>query len=241
MISEYDINAYETNQITLYAVQGEADSRTLIFNIIEKSGLRIPTSNAVVVNKMLNITDFTVKLYIIIDNKISFVDGTVIDTENGRVSFVLSKNCTEIAGLAECAIILTRGNEELRIVGLSMQIDKLIIENSNKISICRGTSKTVCVTIFDDDGALYTLKSGDTLILGVKRYINDTDYTIRKTSTSANKEGDGYYFKFVPSDTDKLSSGNYLYEVGLKTSDNDYHIIINLSSFTVVNTLTSGE
>ena len=51
---EVNLNAYEMNQVNLYAVQGEADSRKIICHIIEKSGVVIPTSNATVVNKMLN-------------------------------------------------------------------------------------------------------------------------------------------------------------------------------------------
>lgn len=83
---EVNLNAYEMNQVNLYAVQGEADSRKIICHIIEKSGVVIPTSNATVVNKMLDLTGFTIKLYEIRSDGAVSVEGMIEDAENGVVS-----------------------------------------------------------------------------------------------------------------------------------------------------------
>lgn len=113
---EVNLNAYEMNQVNLYAVQGEADSRKIICHIIEKSGVVIPTSNATVVNKMLNLTDFTIKLYEIRSDGAVSVEGTIEDAENGVVSFELSDDFTEQSGIFDCAVVLTKAIEDLRIV-----------------------------------------------------------------------------------------------------------------------------
>lgn len=124
LISEYTVNAYEKNQIKLYAVQGESDSRTIILNIIEKSGTIMPTSNAVPVNKMLNLTDYDIKLYVI-NSEVVSVDGEIISAADGEVQFILSSDCTFESGDFECAVILTKEDEDLRIVGLNLRVEPL--------------------------------------------------------------------------------------------------------------------
>lgn len=238
---EVNLNAYEMNQVNLYAVQGETDSRTVICKIIEKSGVVIPTSNATVVNKMLDLTDFTVKLYEIrSDGAVVGVEGTVVDAENGIVSFELSDDFTEISGIFDCAIVLTKENEDLRIVGISLQVAELSLNASTNLTIQRGTTKAVNVVIYNDDGTIYTLESGDKLIFGVKRSLSDSDYLIKKTATPANKEDDGYTITLEPLDTQSLL-GSYLYEVALQTANGEYYIVIDCSNFVVTNTLTEKE
>lgn len=133
---ETDVHVYEMNQVTLYAVQGEANSRTLIFNIIEKSGVQIPTSNAIVVDKMLDLTEYTAKFYVIRpDSEVVFCAGTLTDAQSGQVSFKLSKACAKVSGICECVIVLTNGDKDLRVVGISLQVATCNIDgNSNNSS-----------------------------------------------------------------------------------------------------------
>lgn len=236
---ETDINAYEMNQVNLYAVQGEADSRTLIFNIIEKSGVQIPTSNAVVVNKMLDLTGFTAKFYVITDSEVNFVEGTILDTQNGQVSFELSKDCTATSGVAECAIILTKDNEDLRVVGITLQVAAINIESNNALIVEQGTSLDICITIYNDDDTVYSLQSNDKIIFGVFK-IGSSECLIKKIVTSSNKSGDGYIIALEPEDTQKLL-GKYRYEIGLQTASDDYYIVVKQSKLTVTETLTSRE
>ena len=123
MESEYDIKAYEDNQINLYAVQGEKDSRTVIFSIIEKSGQTVPTSNAVVIDKKLDLTDCTVKMYVK-NSKIAVCDGTIIEpAENGKVKFILNEASSKESGNFNCIIsVINRNSEELRVVGINLKV-----------------------------------------------------------------------------------------------------------------------
>lgn len=238
---EVNLNAYEMNQVNLYAVQGEADSRKIICHIIEKSGVVIPTSNASVVNKMLDLTDFMIKLYEIrSDGAVVGVEGTVVDAGNGIVSFELSDDFTEISGIFDCAIVLTKDNEDLRIVGISLQVAKLNIEGNTNLTIQRGTTKTINIVIYNDDDTIYALESEDKLIFGVKKSLSATDYAIKKVSTSDSKDVDGYNITLEPADTQNLL-GNYLYEVALQTASGEYYIVIDCSEFVVTNTLTQKE
>lgn len=128
---EVNINAYEMNQITLYAVQGETDSRTVIFNIIEKSGVQVPTSNAKVINKMLDLTGFSALLYIVKpDGHKVFTEGIVEDGENGKISFVLPYQATTSSGFATCFIVLINGSINLRVAGISLYIEKANIDDA---------------------------------------------------------------------------------------------------------------
>ena len=49
----------------MYTVLGEANSRTISFVIIEKSGVVAATSNAAVTNQYLDLTGYTVSLRVI--------------------------------------------------------------------------------------------------------------------------------------------------------------------------------
>lgn len=237
---EVNLNAYEMNQVNLYAVQGEADSRKIICNIVEKSGVVIPTSNATVVNKMLDLTGFTIKLYEIRSDGAVSVEGMIEDAENGVVSFELSDDFTEQSGAFDCAVVLTKTNEDLRIVGISLQVAKLNIEGNTNLTIQRGTTKTINIVIYNDDGTIYSLANGDKIIFGVKKLLSDIDYAIKKISTLDDKDGDGYLISLEPADTQGLL-GTYLYEVGLQTVSGEYYIIIDCSEFVVTNTLTQKE
>ena len=235
---EVNLNAYEMNQVNLYAVQGEADSRKIICNIIEKSGVVIPTSNATVVNKMLDLTGFTIKLYEIRSDGAVSVEGMIEDAENGVVSFELSNDFTELSGIFDCAVVLTKTNEDLRIVGISLQVAKLSLDAATNLTVQRGTTNAINIVIYNDDGTIYSLETGDKLIFGVKKSLSATDYIIKKVSTSDSK--DGYNIKLEPADTQNLL-GNYLYEVALQTASGEYYIVIDCSEFVVTNTLTQKE
>lgn len=237
---EVNLNAYEMNQVNLYAVQGEADSRKIICHIIEKSGVVIPTSNATVINKMLDLTGFTIKLYEIRSDGAVGVEGTIEDAENGIVSFELSDDFTELSGVFDCAIVLTKANEDLRIVGISLQVAKLSLDAATNLTIQRGTTNAINVVIYNNDGSIYALESGDKLIFGVKKSLSDIDYAIKKISTSNNKDGNGYNITLEPSDTQNLL-GSYLYEVALQTASGEYYIVIDCSNFVITNTLTQKE
>lgn len=111
------------NQASIYAVKGESESRTVIFDIIEKSGVQIPAGNAKVINKMLNVIGCKVYLYITKPDKHTvFIEGSIKDAANGTVSFTLPYQATTAAGVADCTIMIVNGSFNLRIVGISLII-----------------------------------------------------------------------------------------------------------------------
>lgn len=222
MIAEYSVNAYENNQVNLYAVQGESDSRTIIFNIIEKSGIVAATSNATPINKMLDLTGYDVTLTVL-NSEESVVSGEILDAENGKVQFTLSKACSAEQGNFKCVIILTKNSEDLRIVGITLAVAGLAAE-SYEITIMAGESDGINITVIDDSQNVYVLKSSDKLILGVKRSLSDNDYALKVTATSADKRGDGYDLIFTSKATADLD-GNYLYDIALQTAEGFRHII----------------
>ena len=169
-------------------------------------------------------------------------DGSIIcymhDKENLSDSKTIWKKTVD--GIFDCAVVLTKTNEDLRIVGISLQVAKLNIEGNTNLIIQRGTTKIINIVIYNDDDTIYALESGDKLIFGVKKSLSATDYAIKKVSTSDSKDGDGYNITLEPADTQNLL-GNYLYEVALQTASGEYYIVIDCSEFVVTNTLTSKE
>lgn len=101
----------------------------------------------------------------------------------------------------------------------------------NTIEIIRGTSKVLAVNISDINGTEYTLQSGERLLLGVKKQLDDKEYTIIKAVT--DKTDGEYSFKLMPSDTADLPSGNYYYDVGLE-SGLDFINVIPPSDFIIL-------
>lgn len=231
MITEYTVNAYELNQEIIYAVQGEVDSRTVIFNIVEKSGIVIPTSNAEVTNKMLDLTDYTAEMY-------ASCSGTIEDAKNGILSFVLSTDFAEVSGTGDCVIVLSKSDTNLRIVGITLNVQTSVIE-STTLSITKGTSFAVGLEIFASDGTAHIVNAGDTIRFGVKSNLTDSNYLIEKnvSGTGSNK----CTISLIPAETAILNAGTYYYDIGLQTSSGGYYIVVPVSKIIVTLSVTSKE
>ncbi len=154
MEAEYTIRAYEKNQINLYAVLGEANSRTFIFNIIEKPGTISATSNAVPVNQMLDLTGYSVKLKLI-GTDIQ-TDGSIITANSGKVSFTLPESFTEATGTFHCEIILSKENESLGIIGITLNVAYPAVQTKKENIEEYGADQNIAFTI--PKGTPYTLK-----------------------------------------------------------------------------------
>jgi hypothetical protein len=104
----------------------------------------------------------------------------------------------------------------------------------NTIEMVRGTTNSIFVTVLDDAGEPYQLKSGEKLIFGVKTNINNSDCCIHKVVT----EGDGEYeIRLKPEDTENLPYGTFCYDVGLQVGE-DYFPVIECSPFIVKHNVT---
>lgn len=107
------------------------------------------------------------------------------------------------------------------------------------ISIVRGTTMPLSITVTDADGEPYELQSGEKLLFGVKKDVNSSSCIISKELTSANYSDGAYQTSILPNDTGQLEFGRYFYDVGLKSGSN-YYNVIEYSEFCILPNITSG-
>lgn len=105
------------------------------------------------------------------------------------------------------------------------------------IEMVRGTSNSIFVTVRDENGDLYELKSGERLIFGVKSNKNNSDCCIKKIITSGTGE---YEFRLYPQDTENIECGKLCYDVGLQIGA-DYYSVIPCSPFVLTHNVTRRE
>ena len=110
----------------------------------------------------------------------------------------------------------------------------------NDISIVRGTTNTLNVTLKDPDGGAYVLADGEVLRFGVKCSHADREYLIRKDLTSADYKNGVYPVTLRPEDTASLPCCGYCYDVGVQSGE-DYYNVIECSTLTVARNITSKE
>ncbi len=103
----------------------------------------------------------------------------------------------------------------------------LIEKTTNNITLTRGDTAEIEVSLVDDDGTVYEMQPGDFLTFSMKKDLNDKTYALKKYTDGTN------IFKFVPSDTASLSFGKYKYDVQLTTSEGAVYTVIPPSVFTV--------
>lgn len=122
-----------------------------------------------------------------------------------------------------------------------MSTQMLLPENS--ITIVRGTSKTLRLTVTDTTGQVVDLTGGK-LVFTVKCSTYDDLPLIQKlTSTPSEgaltlpREGVAEFY-LQPSDTSGLSTKGYVFDVWLITAANDRYSVVGESSFVVVSGVT---
>lgn len=105
------------------------------------------------------------------------------------------------------------------------------------ITMVRGTTNTIRVTVADTNGNPYALSGGNRLIFGVKTNLNNSNCCIKKVIT----EGTGVYeFRLSPADTEHLPCKTLRYDVGLQIGQ-DYFPVIPCSPFTLTPNVTGRE
>ena len=232
--TEYKIYAYEKNHIEIFAVQGEKDSRTIIFDIVEKTGNLRPTSNAPVTDQMLDLTGYDASLYgVYADGSCISCSGTISSTAtDGKVSFTLPQQFCLLAEKLDCAVVLTSRSNELRIVGITLTVSPCdltggdpAVKRPQPITFYLGTTYPLILTLIDEDGDPYDLASGESLILTVAATVGGTA-VITKTVTANDGTSGEYAFEFAASDTSELSAGMYTYKIMLTSSTLNLPIVI---------------
>jgi hypothetical protein len=108
----------------------------------------------------------------------------------------------------------------------------------NSISLVRGSSKTVLLTILKPDGCPYDLTGGK-LVLTIKEF-NCTDIPLLQKLTSDATQGaitkprEGIAeFYFRPVDTNGMVPKAYSFDVWLITASGDRYVVVPESSFVV--------
>lgn len=129
---EITLNAWEQNYVPVLAVQGESEGRTIVAALIDRTGQTDQTFNAASVDRPINLTGVSSRLYCIKpDGTKTFSDGTVTDAANGIASFVLPYQATASAGDVECQILLTKAdNSTLKTIGLHLSVQASDLEDA---------------------------------------------------------------------------------------------------------------
>lgn len=240
METSYRLNVYEKNQITLYAVQGESESRIIHFTVIEKTGVVAPTSNAVVTDQPLDLTGYTAKMIATFsDGSTSVCDGTIDDPENGIVTFVLDSDFSIVPGRADCLIVFSENDTNLRAVGITLNVQSAVFER-DELTVSKGTTFPIEVTVYNRDGSKYQLSSGEVLRFGVKKSVTDDECIITKDADASDRTTSGSYSVTIePSDTVSMAAGRYRYGLSL-ISGNDVFPIVEDSLFNLTSAVVTG-
>ena len=233
MEAEYKLYAYENNHLSLFAVQGEENGRTFSFDIIEKSGVVRPTSNAPATDLMLDLTGYSAKFVGTYSDGASVSCSGIIasDPTTGVVSFTLPKVFCISAEKLDCAVVLTKNGEELRIVGITLEIaafaadgGSLFSKRPQPISFYLGTSYPLYLTATDATGSPYDLSSGQSFRLEVTGSAGES--LMSKTVTSNDGTSGEYLFEFTVSDTSALTAGIYTYTIGFADGSDVIPVVI---------------
>lgn len=102
---------------------------------------------------------------------------------------------------------------------------------SQDIEIVRGTTNTFGITVKDDNGNDFTLKSGQVLVFALKKRPKDEETVLVKKVT--NRIEGVYYLEIAPEDTADLESGKYFYDVGMQQGADVFYNIIESSVFDI--------
>ena len=94
----------------------------------------------------------------------------------------------------------------------------------NAITITRGDSARIDITVYDAHGEEYELQEGDALVFTVKSSVNDKEKLIQKSGAVIN---------INPQDTQDLDYGKYVYDVQITLANGTVNTIIEPSVFKI--------
>lgn len=95
----------------------------------------------------------------------------------------------------------------------------------NSISLTRGDTARIDISVVDAEGQKYELLEGDKLLFTVKSSVNDKEALIQK---------EGEIITILPADTEGLEYGKYVYDVQLTLAEGTVNTIIPPSTFKVM-------
>ena len=104
------------------------------------------------------------------------------------------------------------------------------------ITVQKGRTLSVVISVEDADNEPYTLESGDKIRFGV-RNVSGGNKLIYKELTSSDEVDGEYPLTLTPENTN-IAVGRYLYDVSLQTSDGDLYDIVPADYFIVKDSVT---
>lgn len=106
---------------------------------------------------------------------------------------------------------------------------------SNEVFLTRGDSADLQVIIYDLEGNVYELQTGDTLTFTMKYNCITEDIIIQKDITS------GSTIHIHPEDTNGLNYGTYWFDVQLTKADTKVYTVIDPHKFNITKEVTFDE
>ena len=106
---------------------------------------------------------------------------------------------------------------------------------SNEVFLTRGDSADLQVIIYDLEGNVYELQSGDTLTFTMKYNCVTEDIIIQKDITSNST------IHIQPADTNDLAYGTYWFDVQLTKYGGDIYTVIDPHKFNITKEVTFNE
>ena len=100
----------------------------------------------------------------------------------------------------------------------------------NSLSLFRGASRTIVLTITNSDGSVFDL-TGYTVWFTAKKSISDIGYVLRKKSDNpaqavvTQPKGGVVEIYFVPGDTKDLPAASYIFDVWIVGTTNRYLVV----------------
>lgn len=109
----------------------------------------------------------------------------------------------------------------------------LYVKSDGTIQLTRGDTARLSIDINNDTlGAKYEIQPEDILFFTVKKRTSDNQCCFQKKVVGSN------LFHILPTDTEELSFGNYVYDVQLTTKDDDVYTVIGPSTFVILKEVT---
>lgn len=102
----------------------------------------------------------------------------------------------------------------------------------NEVFLTRGDNADLVVIIYDIDGEIYTLQTGDTMVFTVKYNCVTEDIIIQKDITEDST------IHIVPSDTNDLRYGTYKFDVQLTRANGKVYTVIPPCNFNITKEVT---
>ena len=103
---------------------------------------------------------------------------------------------------------------------------------SNEVFLTRGDSADLEVVIYDLEGNVYELQSGDTLVFTMKYNCTTDNILIQKDITTNST------IHILPADTNELNYGTYQFDVQLTLANGKIYTVIPPHNFNITKEVT---